>query len=563
MTAPHDDTADLERAVRAWIAADPDPDTRAELEGLLAEGDLATLHERFDRPLQFGTAGLRGVVGGGPGAMNRLVVRRTTAGVAAWILAKGGGADEAGLVVGRDARRGSLAFAHDTAEVASAAGVAVHVLEPPLPTPLTAFAVRHLAAAGGVVVTASHNPVRDNGYKVYDADGSQIVPPADADIEAASRRLAAAPATGATHPGAVRRLDEAALVAAYESAVRPVVAPLGADGLRVAYTPLHGVGGAVVPGLLGRAGVDVRVVAAQADPDPEFPTVAFPNPEEPGALDLLVELATRDDAHVAIANDPDADRCCVAVPTPAGWRALSGDELGSILGEERCRSTSGADRLVATTIVSSSLLAKVAAAHGVAFHETLTGFKWLGRAGRAEGRRLVFAYEEALGVAAACDAVADKDGMSAALLVCALAAGLRREGRTLLDELDDLHVAHGVHLTRQLSFRREGEDGVREIEATVRRLVTASPADLGGRPVSTVEDLAEGVEGLPPTEGVRLRAGADVRVIVRPSGTEPKLKAYVEVVGPPCAPELLRHARASARATLEAVSRDVAVACGA
>jgi phosphomannomutase len=551
----------LVAAVTEWIAQDPDDATRAELQALLDAKDAATLHARFDHPLTFGTAGLRGVVGGGPGAMNRLVVRRTAAGVAEWVGGKGGWAKLAGVVVGRDARHGSAAFARDTVDVLAAAGVAALVLDGPLPTPLTAFAVRHLGAAGGVVVTASHNPSQDNGYKVYDDDGSQVVPPADEAIEAASRRLALAPGPPAAAPARIGVVDHAALIEEYVAAIQDLDVTLGAArSLRVAYTPLHGVGGAVVPDLLARAGFDVEVVAEQAEPDPEFPTVAFPNPEEPGAMDLVVALASRTGADLVVANDPDADRCCVAVPAHGSWRTLSGDELGALLGEDRCARSTGDDRLVATSIVSSSLLSKIAEHHDVAFTETLTGFKWLGRAGTAAGRRLVFAYEEALGYAVS-EAVRDKDGMSAALLVCDLAWRCRAASTTLLEALDGLHAAHGVHLTRQLSFRREGPDGLAEIGATVARLVADPPSSIGGLRVSSVEDLTAGAEGLPPTEGVRLRAGTELRVVVRPSGTEPKLKAYVEVVDGPIGSRLLAASRARCGALLDRCATDVAALC--
>jgi phosphomannomutase len=547
---------ELTRAVRAWIAIDPDATTRSELEGLLARGDAATLHERFDSPLTFGTAGLRGVVGGGPGAMNRLVVRRTAAGVADWVLGKPDGAGR-GIVVGRDARHGSAAFARDTVEVASAAGVRVLELDQPLPTPLTAFAVRHFGAAAGVVVTASHNPARDNGYKVYDEDGSQVIPPADHEIEDAAVRLADAPHASAVLPGDVEVVVASDLIAAYESAID---VGGGALGLRIVYTPLHGVGGAVVPALLARHGVDVTVVPEQAAPDPDFPTVAFPNPEEPGALDLAIALGSHVAADLVLANDPDADRLCVAVPFDGSWRTLSGDELGAILGEECCRATAGDGRVVATTIVSSAMLARIAASHGVDFTTTLTGFKWLGRVGSSRHERLVFAYEEALGYAVS-EAVADKDGISAALLVCEVAAERAAAGSSLLDALDDLSVAHGVHLTRQLSFRREGARGRAEIEAVVDRLVASPPATLGGLEVTSVEDLERGLDGLAPTEGVRLRTGDRARVVVRPSGTEPKLKAYVEVVTPPVSRHELAGARERAGAVLDAVCEDVAARC--
>ncbi len=557
--APGIDPA-LAATVRSWIAEDPDPATRDELAGMLARGDATELHERFDHPLRFGTAGLRGVVGGGPGAMNRLVVRRTAAGVAEWVRTKGPSAATKGIVVGRDARHGSAQFAADTVEVASRGGVGALVLDAPLPTPLTAFAVRHLGCAAGVVVTASHNPACDNGYKVYDEDGSQVVAPADEAIEAASRRLAARPRAAAATPGEVVTLDAGELVAAYTTAIRGELALSGPGGLRVAYTPLHGVGGAVVPGLLRDAGHRVDVVALQAAPDPDFPTVAFPNPEEPGALDMVLALAREIDADLVVANDPDADRCCVAVRDAGAWRVLSGDELGALLGDDRCTSTTG-DRIVATSIVSSSMLSLIAQARGVACTETLTGFKWLGRVGAASGRRLVFAYEEALGYAV-CDAVADKDGMSAALLVCDLAARCRAAGTTLVERLDELAATHGVHLTAQRSSRRGGVDALAQIDAVVEALVAAPPSTLGGVAVTSVEDLAGGVGGLPGTPGVRLRAGAAVRVIVRSSGTEPKLKAYVEVVEPPAGADGLRASRARATTLLEAVTADVLARCG-
>jgi phosphomannomutase len=552
---------ELASAARAWMEQDPDEETRAELRELLDRGDAVTLHERFDVPLTFGTAGLRGVVGAGPGAMNRLVVRRTAAGVADWVLAKGAGAPEAGIVVGRDARRGSEAFARDTAEVASRAGVAVHAFARPLPTPITAFAVRELHASAGVVVTASHNPARDNGYKVYDADGSQIIAPADQLIEAASRRLADEPAAPAASPGSITEIDEDALLATYRDRVLALVDPEGPRDLSVVYTPMHGVGGAVTPALLEQAGFTVLQVPEQAAPDPTFPTVAFPNPEEPGALDLALALAASTGADLVVANDPDADRLCVAVVDHGRWRALSGDELGALLGDHLCSVTDGPDRLVATTIVSSSMLQAIAASHGVAFTQTLTGFKWLARAALGTDRRLVFAYEEALGYAVS-DAVRDKDGMSAAVVACALAAAHKARGTTLLDALDSLAARHGVHLTAQVSVRREGVDGPAQIARIVGSFRTAPPAALGGIAVTEAADLALGFGGLPPTEGILLRAGSAVRVVVRPSGTEPKLKAYIEVATAPPGRDGLEAARRSAGELLAAVRGEIAARCG-
>ena len=549
----------LVAAVTAWIAEDPDETTREELAALLEAGDATTLHERFDHPLRFGTAGLRGVVGGGPGAMNRLVVRRTAAGVADWVRHKGAGAPAAGVVVGRDARHGSAAFAGDTVEVLAAAGVAVHVLDEPLPTPLTAFAVRHLAAAAGVVVTASHNPARDNGYKVYDADGSQVVPPADSEIEAASARLALAPAPPAEVAGRVVpvRHDEAASrttpppSATHRSGVAPA---RPARRLHAAARSRRGGRAPAPPARWVRR----RRRRSPGRPRPGFPTVAFPNPEEPGAMDLVLALA---DTHVGGPRRSRMTPMRIAAAsrspsTGAGARS-SGDELGALLGEDRCASTQGGDRLCATSIVSSSLLSKIAAAHDVAFAETLTGFKWLGRIGTELGKRLVFAYEEALGYAVS-EAVADKDGMSAALLVCDLAARCKDASTSLPAQLDALYARHGVHLTRQLSFRREGADGMAAIQSAVADLLADPPTTFGGQAVLVVEDLSRGAGGLPPTEGVRLVAGTATRLIVRPSGTEPKLKAYVEVVGEPVGIGEVPASRAALRELLERCARDVA-----
>ncbi|HEX3906480.1 MAG TPA: phospho-sugar mutase, partial [Mycobacteriales bacterium] len=347
--------AELCPEVEAWLAGDPDPVTRAELTELLDAGDVTALAERFTHPLQFGTAGLRGELGAGPARMNRSVVRRTTAGVASWVLDCGRGAAAAGVVVGRDARHGSERFAADVIDVLTSFGVAVHVLAPPLPTPLTAFAVGRLGAAAGIVVTASHNPAPDNGYKVYAGDGAQIIPPDDADIASAAAREPTQPE--GTTAGVVTDVTEGVL-ASYRTAVLGLLDPDGPRDLRVIYTPMHGVGGAVLPGLLRAAGFDApHIVAEQADPDPDFPTLPFPNPEEPGALDLAVAEAARVGADVVLANDPDADRLAVAVPGRDGtWRSFTGNELGILLAEECLRVTTGADRLVATTVVSSSML---------------------------------------------------------------------------------------------------------------------------------------------------------------------------------------------------------------
>jgi phosphomannomutase len=529
----------LRDAAFRWIADDPDPDTRAELQRVLAAalagdaGAAADLADRMAGPLRFGTAGLRGPVRAGPHGMNVAVVRRTTAGLAAWL----GRTGRAGatVVVGRDARRGSDAFAAATADVLAAAGFAVRVLPVPLPTPLLAFAVRELGAAAGVQVTASHNPPADNGYKVYVDDGGQLAPPADAAIEAAIG--AAPPAVSVPVGGPVAVVD---VRDAYLERVARL--PRGtARRLRVALTPLHGVGGETAVLALHRAGfTDVHVVASQAAPDPAFPTVPFPNPEEPGATDALLELAARVGADLAVALDPDADRCALGVPGPRGWRMLSGDETGVLLGDHVLRHGAG-DRLVATTVVSSSMLREVAAAHGARFAETLTGFKWIVRAGPG----LVYGYEEALGHCVDPDAVRDKDGIATAVLACDLAAGLAAAGRGLPDRLDELAAAHGVHDTAGLSLRMEPAAR----DAVVERLRARPPAGWDAeRPAPDVLVLRR--------PGAPAAPHAGDRVVVRPSGTEPKLKAYLQVVEPATAD--LRAARDAAARRMAALRTEVA-----
>jgi phosphomannomutase len=553
-TGPAHD-AELRARVERWIADDPDPTTREELAELLARGDSAGLEDRFARPLTFGTAGLRGALGAGPARMNRAVVRRTTAGLASWLNRQGDGAAERGIVVGRDARHGSAEFANDVAEVASALGVTVHELSRPLPTPVTAFALRHLDAAAGVMVTASHNPAPDNGYKVYLADGAQVIPPHNAAIAAAAASAEVPPAgTGDNARRVV--IDEVGLLDAYRFVVLALVGDGGPRDLEVVYTPLHGVGGAVVPDLLVRAGFAApRPVPAQSEPDPDFPTLPFPNPEEPGALDLAIAEAELHHADLVIANDPDADRLAIALNDPArrGWRALTGDELGILLADYLLERSSGSDRLVATTIVSSSMLRALAADRGVDYAETLTGFKWIARAATSRpGSRLVFGYEEALGYAVS-DAVADKDGMSAAVVAAAMAAEAKAAGSTLLDRLDALAATLGVHETAQWSLRLEGSDGPARMARIVERWRSEPPRAIAGLAVSEHVDLS--------TDGVIVRAGGRVRVVVRPSGTEPKLKAYLEVTTAPPGLAELAGARAEAHALLAAVRDDVARRC--
>ncbi|MGY1821552.1 phospho-sugar mutase [Geodermatophilus sp. SYSU D00079] len=503
---------------RDWADADPHPGDRAEIEALVGAGDTAELERRFAGPLTFGTAGLRGPLRAGPAGMNAAVVTRAAAGLARYLAESGqaGG----GVVIGFDARRRSDEFARVSAAVLAAAGFAVQVLPRPLPTPVLAFAVRHLGCVAGVMVTASHNPPDDNGYKVYLDDGAQLVPPADRLIEAAISAVGPAREVPRSDDWVTLGDDvQADYVAAVVAALEPGRVP-AADraALTVAYTAMHGVGAGTTRAVFAAAGFAPPVgVDAQESPDPAFPTVTFPNPEEPGAVDLLQALAARVDADVAIAEDPDADRCSVV----CGGRQLTGDEVGALLADWLLRR--GVRGTYAASLVSGSLLSALAAAHGVRFAETPTGFKWIVRAGTDEAP-LVFGYEEALGYAVAPQVVKDKDGISAALAVALLAAELKASGRTLLDRLDELAGEHGLFVTGQLSVRVED---LSRIGAMMARLRSAPPTRLLGREVA-VADLAHEE---PPVDAVRL-LGDGVRVIVRPSGTEPKLKAYLETVVP-------------------------------
>ncbi|MFC8455056.1 phospho-sugar mutase [Kitasatospora sp. NPDC057223] len=558
-------TTDLLARARAWLAEDPDPQTRDELSALLAEAEGETesgnriawsqLSERFSGRLQFGTAGLRGELGAGPMRMNRAVVIRAAAGLAAYVRQQRLGDL---VVIGYDARHKSYDFARDTAAVMAGAGLRAALLPRALPTPVLAFAVRHLGAAAGVTVTASHNPPQDNGYKVYLGDGAQIVPPADAGIAAGIDAVAAL-ADVPLADGGWEVLGED-VIEAYLTRATAVLEPGGPRDLDVVYTPLHGVGRDVLLAAFAKAGFPApTVVAEQAEPDPDFPTVAFPNPEEPGAMDLSFATAATAGPDLVIANDPDADRLAVAVPdpaAPAGWRMLRGDEVGALLGEALvARKAAGT---FATTIVSSTLLGRIAAAAGLGYAETLTGFKWISR---ADGLR--YGYEEALGYCVDPEGVRDKDGITAALLVAELAAGLKRAGRTLGDLLDDLALEHGLHATDQLSVRVED---LTVITDAMRRLREHPPTVLAGLDVTRADDLTAGSAELPPTDGLRyLLAGEGVRsarIVVRPSGTEPKLKCYLEVVLPVGSAAGLADARAQAAAVLAGIKRDLAEAAG-
>ncbi|HEX4831466.1 MAG TPA: phospho-sugar mutase [Trebonia sp.] len=620
--------AGLRGRVEAWIAGDPDPVDRAELTTLLdrasdeagdpgedaaagpgdpsaaeeifalaASGDAEEagrqLADRFAGRLTFGTAGLRGQIGAGPNRMNRAVVRAATSAVAGWLLAAGpsgagpsgaSAAEEAGqdagiaVVIGCDARHRSGEFADEAARVLAAAGIAVYLLPRPCPTPLVAFAVRHRAAQAGIMVTASHNPRTDNGYKLYLSDGAQVIPPVDGEIEgriAALGPLLAVPVAPLDSPLITRAGPEVAdayltrVAGPARRAPGPAPAPRAArdgghedePGFRVVYTPMHGVAGALLLDAVARAGFPrPHVVTVQAQPDPDFPTAAFPNPEEPTALTLALADAKALDADLVLANDPDGDRLAVAVPEPdtrrthrslpgtglledGRWRILTGDQVGALLGAYLlapwlpCAAGSSPGRarpgeagtgegrpLVATTIVSATLLAKIAARAGAAYRETLTGFKWIARAADGEpGASFLFGYEEAIGYAVG-RSVRDKDGIGAAVAFLRLAAGAASRGQSVLDLYDELEREHGVHLTSQLSLPVPGASEV------MRRVRAAAPASLGGRPVSGLTDFLAATS-LPPADVLRFRVGRD-RVVIRPSGTEPRVKAYIEIVEP-------------------------------
>ncbi|MEU6479463.1 phospho-sugar mutase [Streptomyces sp. NPDC047017] len=539
---------DLIARAKAWLAEDPDAQTRTELAELIDAGDIEELTARFAGTLQFGTAGLRGELGAGPMRMNRAVVIRAAAGLAAYL--KKQGHTDGLVVIGYDARHKSADFARDTAAVVTGAGLRAAVLPRPLPTPVLAFAIRHLGAVAGVEVTASHNPPRDNGYKVYLGDGSQIVPPADADIAAEIDAIAGLDTVPRPDSG-WQTLGEDVLDA-YLARTDAVLAEDSPRTARTVYTAMHGVGKDTLLAAFARAGFPAPVlVTEQADPDPDFPTVAFPNPEEPGAMDLAFATARASDPDLIIANDPDADRCAAAVKDGADWRMLRGDEVGALLAAHLV--ARGAKGTFAESIVSSSLLGRIAGKASLPYEETLTGFKWIAR---VEGLR--YGYEEALGYCVDPEGVRDKDGITAALLITELASQLKEEGRTLLDLLDDLAVEHGLHATDQLSVRVED---LSVIADAMRRLREQPPTELAGLPVTAAEDLTRGTEKLPPTDGLRYTLDG-ARVIVRPSGTEPKLKCYLEAVVPVASPADLPQARARAADRLAAIKRDLSAAAG-
>jgi phosphomannomutase len=558
----------------AWRDADPDPQTRAELDRLLAAGDTAGLADRFEGSLAFGTAGIRAEIGAGPMRMNRMVAARVAAGLARYIAARDLPAISAGVAIGYDGRTNSAVFAQDAARILSRAGVRVWLLPGPLPTPVLAFTVRHVHAAYGFMVTASHNPRQYNGIKVYVRDGGQLLPPIDEDIAAAISEIdpLRLPPGWADGPFAYGPADESVQAYITAAAARGRPQP-GTEQPTVVHTALHGVGDATIRAVLAAAGWAAPVpVAAQQYPDPAFPTAHYPNPEEPGVLDLARDTAEQAGASLVLANDPDADRLAVMVPGPAGWQALTGDELGALLGDAALTRLAAGDPVsdpvsdpgtrtpvVATTVVSGSLLRRLADAAGVRCVTTLTGFKWVARA--AGDDALIYGYEQALGYAVRPDLVADKDGITAALSVLQLAAHQARHGRTLLDRLDDLYLTHGLHLTTLQTLKADGPAALDQLNQAVQRVRKQPPRLLAGQPV-TVTDLLDDTPGvadlagghperspgqpLPPADVLIWHAGPDARVMVRPSGTEPELKIYAEVVRHVQARDDLAAARASA-----------------
>jgi len=513
--------AELLAEVQAWIADDPDPKTAAELSALLAAGSEEVLKKHFSGFLQFGTAGLRGPVGPGPSCMNRAVVGRTAAGISAYMKERG----MKRVVIGRDARHGSEDFTEESAQIFAGAGFEVFVLPRPLPTPVLAFATHELKCDVGVMVTASHNPPQDNGYKVYigpRADGieyasSQIISPTDHLI---ATEISAIDSLAQMPRGKSWTILGEDLISEYVRRTALIAAKPG--DLKIVYTAMHGVGTETAQRVFNHAGFATLIlVDEQCTPDPDFPTVAFPNPEEPGAIDLALQKARDFGADLVIANDPDADRCAAAVNDPkVGWRMLRGDELGIIFGEWIARShTHGS---FGNSIVSSSALRKIAAHYVIDFKEVLTGFKWLSKI-----EDLAFGYEEAIGYAVDSQTVNDKDGISAALLLAHIASELKIKGQTLLDLLDEVWARHGFHGTEQISIRVADMSRITELLTRIRQ---NPPKVIAGRTVTAIDDLANPQDGLPPTDGLRIWLAEGIRIIVRPSGTEAKMKCYIEVI---------------------------------
>ena len=511
----------LVRQVQAWIADDPDPITSSQLQEWLDSNNEAELKASFNGFLQFGTAGLRGPIRPGPSGMNRAVVGRTAAGIVSYMRER----NLTSIVIGRDARYGSEDYTFETAEIMSGAGMKVFVLPRPLPTPVLAFATNELGCDVGIMVTASHNPPQDNGYKVYlggtvdgiEYRGSQIVSPTDVSI---AQKIDAITSLKAQPRGKEWTVLGEEIIEKYINRTASLATQPGT--LKIVYTAMHGVGTETLQRVFHKAGfLSPILVDAQAAPDPDFPTVAFPNPEEPGAIDLALETAKTFDADLVIANDPDADRCAAAIKDPVtGWRMLKGDELGALLGESIARK--GGSGIFANSIVSSSILRKIAKHYNFEFEETLTGFKWL-----AKIKGLTFGYEEALGYAVDAETVNDKDGISAAITLAQIATDLAADGKTILDLLNEIWARHGFHATEQISIRLTDLSKVGIILGGLR---TNPPEEIAGRLVTSIDDLSAPTDGLPPTDGLRIWLDGGIRIIIRPSGTEAKMKCYIEVI---------------------------------
>lgn len=507
--------------IENWIADDPDPKTAAELQKLLDANDESALDKLFNGFLAFGTAGLRGPIAPGPSGMNRAVVGRTAAAIANYMKQR----NLTSVVIGRDARYGSEDFTRESAEILSGAGLKVSVLPRPLPTPVLAHAVKQLRVDVGIMVTASHNPPMDNGYKVYlnanvdgiDYQGSQIITPTDKLISAEIEKITSLK----SQPRGTSwiNLDDEVFNDYVERTARIGKSP---GKLKIVYTAMHGVGLETIEAVFKKAGFNPPIlVEEQVKPDPDFPTVAFPNPEEPGAIDLSLAKAKAVNADLVIANDPDADRCAAAINDPKhGWRMLKGDELGILLGDWIARKNDGN---YGNSIVSSSGLSKICKHYGRNFRETLTGFKYL-----AQIPNLAFAYEEAIGYSVDAATVSDKDGVSAAIALAQLAEELAANGETIYDRLQEIWKLIGFHATEQISIRVEN---IKLVSEVLGRLRSAPPKEIGGFRVTSIDDLAAPKNDLPPTDGLRIWLG-DIRVIIRPSGTEPKMKCYIEVISP-------------------------------
>jgi len=582
---------DLKTVVQAWIEADPDAETQAELRALLAAPDpqATDLADRFAGALEFGTAGLRGVLGAGPNRINRAVVIRTTWALAQYLLARNVDAKKRGVVIGFDGRKMSREFASEVAGVLAAEGIPSHVFEGLVPTPLTAFGVTHLSAAAGVMITASHNPPEFNGYKLYWGDGAQIVPPIDVDIAnlilraPAAREVRRIPRAEAEKSGLYRALD-GTVERAYLDAVRGLeVNPGGARDLRIVYTPLHGVGDHLLRAALAEARfTNVTSVPEQQKPDGAFPTVAFPNPEEHGAMDLAFALARQQKADLVLANDPDADRLAVAIPqagSPTGYLQFTGNQVGVLLGHYLLteplpglpglagKSPEGEKRLTLASLVSSPMLGAIALALGARYEETLTGFKWIAHRAmdleKSEGYRFVFGYEEAIGYTVG-EVVRDKDGISAGVILAEMAAVLKERGRTLSDEWELLARKYGLYVSGQINVTRKGAAGAEEIRNWMSRLRENPPERVGSLNVVAIVDIAAGTRRqvadgkvepfhLPKSNVIVLELASRTRIIVRPSGTEPKIKVYIDLREPVLESEPFPEAEKRGQATLTAL----------